>query len=178
VIESERLRMRRWRPEDLAPMAALNDDPRVMEFFPARLSLAETERAIAGFEAEQEARGFGTWACDRKDTGEFIGFIGLSVPPYETPFTPCVEVRWRLAHAHWGQGFAPEGARRALDFGFWEIQLPEIVSFTAKINERSIRVMEKIGMKRDLAGDFDHPRVAPGDRLRPHVLYRIGRGLE
>jgi RimJ/RimL family protein N-acetyltransferase len=178
VIKSDRLILRRWRAEDLEPMAAINNDPRVMEFFPALVSRGDTERLIAGFEAEIEARGFGTWAAERKDTGEMIGFIGLSVPAYETPFTPCVEVRWRLAHAHWGQGFAPEGARRAMEFGFWEAQLPEIVSFTAKINERSIRVMEKLGMKRDWSGDFDHPRVAEGDRLRAHVLYRMGRGLE
>ncbi len=102
----------------------------------------------------------------------FIGFIGLSIPRFEAHFTPCVEIGWRLARAHWGRGYATEGARRVLAHGFGTLQLPEIVSFTTRDNQRSRAVMERIGMRRDPADDFDHPGLSPDHRLREHVLYR------
>jgi ribosomal-protein-alanine N-acetyltransferase len=113
---------------------------------------------------------------ERLDTHEFIGFVGLAAPRFDTAFTPCVEIGWRLAHRHWGSGFAPEGAAAALDWGFSQLALPgdEIVSFTSATNLNSQRVMQKLGMHRDPADDFDHPLVADGP-LRRHVLYRITR---
>lgn len=176
VLETKRLVLRRWALSDVEAFAALCADPRVMEFFPKTLTREESAALIARIEMKTEQHGFGFWACELKETGACIGFIGLNVPDFEAPFLPGVEIGWRLAHEHWGKGLAPEGARAALDYGFRTLGLQEILSFTALINERSMRVMEKIGMRRDLAGDFDHPRVEDGHSLKRHVLYRIARG--
>ena len=113
------------------------------------------------------------WAVEVRNVAPFIGFIGLAVPRFESHFTPCVEIGWRLSADHWGRGYATEGAQAALTFGFDVVGLPEIVSFTVPDNIRSRRVMEKIGMKRDPAEDFDHPSLPDGHRLQRHVLYRI-----
>lgn len=130
---------------------------------------------IARIEAHFSEHGFGLWALEIRKTGEFIGFTGLSRPSFETRFTPCVEVGWRLAQKFWGQGYATEAARAALEFGFQEKGLNEIVSFTVPANRRSIAVMERLGMSRDPLEDFDHPRVPEGHALRSHVLYRLKR---
>ena len=106
----------------------------------------------------------------------FIGFIGLSVPSFDAPFTPCVELGYRLAFGHWGRGYATEGARAAIAFGFTRIGLDEIVAMTAVRNERSRRVMERLGMTRNAADDFDHPNIVAGHPLRRHVLYRLTAG--
>jgi RimJ/RimL family protein N-acetyltransferase len=172
TIETERLILRHWRPDDVEPFVAMNSDPRVMEFYPKALNRPETEAMIATIERGIERHGFGLWATELKRTGQLIGFIGLSVPGYPLPFSPCVEIGWRLAFDQWGQGYAQEGARAALTFGFDRVGLKEIVAYTAVINSRSRRVMEKIGMTYDSAADFDHPRVLENDRLRRHVLYR------
>jgi ribosomal-protein-alanine N-acetyltransferase len=172
-LETDRLILREWRDEDVAPFAALCADPRVMEHFPATLSLAESEAQVASLRERFAKNGFSFWATELKSSGEMIGFIGLNIPGYETPFTPCVEIGWRLAAAHWGKGYAQEGARASLDFGFDRLGLKEIVALTATTNLNSMRVMERIGMRRDLEGDFDHPRVPEGHCLRRHVLYRM-----
>jgi RimJ/RimL family protein N-acetyltransferase len=175
TIETERLILRRWRTDDVESFAAMNADPRVMEFYPKKLNRAETEKMIDTIEERIERDGFGMWATELRQTGQLIGFIGLNVPSYPLPFSPCVEIGWRLAFDHWGQGYAQEGARAALKFGFDTAGLAEIVAFTAEINGRSRRVMERIGMTYDAAGDFDHPHVLNDDRLRRHVLYRRRR---
>jgi len=175
VLRTERLILRAWREEDLAPLAALNADPVVMEFFPGTLSRAESDAAAAHVRAELEERGFGLWALEVPGEAEFIGFTGLGVPRFTAHFTPCVEIGWRLAREHWGRGYASEAARAALARGFDALGLDEIVSFTAAANARSRRVMEKIGMRRDPGDDFEHPNLAPGHPLRRHVLYRIRR---
>lgn len=174
MIQTERLLLRQWTDEDFEPFAALNADPEVMQFFPSVQTRAESDAAAAGNRAHIEKHGWGLWAVEITHTGEFIGFTGLwSVPP-EFPFSPAVEVGWRLARAYWGQGFATEAARAAVYFGFGDLGLDEIVSMTTAANERSWRVMEKLGMTRDPADDFDHPRVPEGHALRRHVLYRTG----
>ena len=165
--------MRRWRPEDLGPFAALNADPDVMEHFPSMLSPEETAAAIGRVERHFESHGFGFWAVEVPGVEPFIGFIGLAVPAFETSFTPCIEIGWRLARSWWGQGLATEGARAALAYGFERLSLPEIVSFTVPGNVRSRRVMEKLGMR--YSEDFEHPRIEPGHPLRRHVLYRLSR---
>ncbi len=167
--------LRRWTAADLAPFAALNADPVVMEFFPAPLTLDQTKLFIAGAEAHFEREGFGLWATELIETGEMIGFVGFSIPRFEAAFTPCVEIGWRLAHKFWGQGYAPEGALEVLNQAFTRLDLDEIVSFTSILNLNSMRVMDKIGMKRDVAEDFEHPRVDEGHRLRRHVLYRLNK---
>jgi ribosomal-protein-alanine N-acetyltransferase len=175
-LRTERLLLRRWRPGDREPFAAMNADPEVMEHFPARLTRAESDAAVDRIEAGFDARGFGLWAVEVTEPGElegqFIGFTGLSVPRFEAHFTPAVEVGWRLARPGWSHGYASEAARRALAAGFDEHHLPEVVSFTAVPNVRSQAVMRRIGMTHDPADDFDHPSL-PGHRLQRHVLYRI-----
>ena len=173
VCQTDRLILRRWFPEDLEPFAALNADPRVMEFFPATLTKAETEAMVKILEERIDQNGFCFWAAELKETKELIGFVGLNIPGNLLPFSPCVEIGWRLAHSFWGRGLAQEAARASLQYGFQTLGLGEIVSFTALGNVKSRRVMENLGMLYDPLGDFDHPKIAEGHPLRRHVLYRI-----
>ena len=172
-IETARLRLRRWLPSDRVPFAAMNADPLVMEHFPRVLSRDESDALADRIEAHFECHGFGPWAVEIRDSAPFAGFVGLAVPSFEAPFTPCVEVLWRLAREHWGRGFATEGAGAAVEFASRELGLPEIVSYTVPANQRSRRVMEKLGMTTDPADDFDHPELPVGHPLRRHVLYRL-----
>lgn len=174
-IATPRLRLRRWQPGDLAAFAAMNADPAVMEHFPATLTAAESDALAARIAGHFAQRGFGLWAVDVPGKIPFAGFVGLSVPRFHAPFTPCVEIGWRLARAAWGHGYATEAATAVLRHGFEGLGLAEIVSFTVPANERSWRVMQKIGMRRDPADDFDHPLLPEGDRLRRHMLYRLSR---
>jgi RimJ/RimL family protein N-acetyltransferase len=177
---TERLILRPWRDSDLSAFARLNDDPAVMEFLPQRLSRDESDAMAARISQDMERRGWGLWAVEVREAADragapFIGYVGLSVPSFDAHFTPCVEIGWRLAKPHWGLGYASEAAAAALRFGFDTLDLKQIVSFTVPSNKRSMRVMERIGMTRDLAGDFEHPRLSPGHPLRSHVLYRISQ---
>jgi RimJ/RimL family protein N-acetyltransferase len=171
TFETDRLLLRRWQPSDRKPFAAMNRDPEVMQYFPAPLTPIESDRLID--RADFERHGFGLWAAEFRDSQEFIGFIGLSIPNFEAPFMPSVEIGWRLASAHWGRGLATEGAKAAVRFGFAILNLPALVSFTVPANTRSRRVMEKLGMTYDPADDFDHPNLPEGHPLRRHVLYRL-----
>ena len=174
TLTGERVLLRPWQDRDADAFAAMNADPRVMKFFLAPLSREESDALLARMRAVIEERGWGWW-CVEID-GECAGFTGLSVPPYETPFSPCVEVGWRFRPHFWGHGYASEAARLALGYGFNALRLPEIVSFTAASNNASRRVMERIGMQRDMGGDFDHPRIPAKHPLRRHVLYRLQSG--
>jgi RimJ/RimL family protein N-acetyltransferase len=175
ILTTARLRLRQWREDDLAPFAALNADPQVMEFFPKTLTRAESD-AVAGSIREHFARhGFGFWAVEAPGVADLVGFIGLAVPSFEAPFTPCVEIGWRLAREHWGHGYATEGAGAALAFGFETLALQEIVAFTVPANIASRRVMGRLGMRRSPADDFEHPSLRDGHPLRSHVLYRLRR---
>ena len=151
----------------------MNADPRVMAFFPRTYTLDECAEGLARIRAHFLAHGFGLWAVSVTGGAPFVGMIGLAVPGFEAAFTPCVEVGWRLAVAHWGRGYATEGARAALDYGFERAGLREIVSFTTVENHRSRRVMERLGMHRNPEEDFMHPSLPEGHPLRPHVLYRL-----
>ena len=151
----------------------MNADPNVMEFFPAPLSSPQSDALVAKIERHFRKYGFGLYAVELKDDGGFVGFIGLSVPAFHAHFTPCVEIGWRLAAEVWGSGYATEGARKVLAFGFEQLGLAEIVSFTVPGNLRSRRVMGRIGMTRNPADDFDHPALPEGHPLRRHVLYRL-----
>jgi RimJ/RimL family protein N-acetyltransferase len=172
-IVTARLILRRWRDTDREPFHALNADPRVMEFFPATLTAAETNEGIVRIEQHFEQHGFGLYAAELIETGKFVGFIGLNIPGFQAPFMPAVEIGWRLGYSYWGRGLATEGASAVTQHAFETLGLPELVSFTAAANMRSRRVMEKIGMARDAAADFDHPSLPAGHPLRPHVLYRL-----
>jgi RimJ/RimL family protein N-acetyltransferase len=174
-IQTKRLILRRPRQEDRGPFARMNADPRVMEFFPAPFSLHESNALMDRIEAHHEQHGFSWSAAELRETGEFIGFIGLAVPRFEAAFTPCVEIGWRLAAEYWGRGLATEGAHAVVNYAFNDLGLSEIVSFTTAQNLRSRRMMEKLGMTRDPADDFDHPSLPEGHPQQRHVLYRLRR---
>ncbi len=174
-LDTSRLRLRTWREEDLAPFAALNEDPRVMEFLPRPLTRKESDEFAERIQLHFPKYGFGLWAVEVAAESAFIGFVGMAVPRFEAHFTPCVEIGWRLAHSHWNRGYASEAAQRVLRHAFRERELEEIVSFTVPENRRSRAVMEKLGMSRRAAEDFDHPGMPPGHRLERHVLYRLQR---
>ena len=177
-LRTERLRLRRWRSDDRKPFSELNADADVMEFYPALLTRSASDAFVDRIERTFDELDIGLWAVEIVDGAKFIGYVGLWPATFEAHFTPAIEVGWRLAKRFWGQGLAPEAARVAVRDGFERLGLAEIVSFTAATNLNSRRVMEKIGMSRDLDGDFDHPSVALGDPLRRHVLYRLeGSGL-
>ena len=176
IIRTPRLALRQWTDADIEPFGAMNADPRVMEHFPSmptREQTAEMVRILRGRIAE---RGWGLWAVEVPGVADYIGFVGLAAHRFEAHFTPCVEVGWRLAFDHWGKGYATEAARAALEFGFTRAEFQEIVSFTVPANLRSQAVMKRIGMRRDVADDFDHPNIPQGHPLRRHVLYRLQRG--
>lgn len=179
-LDTERLALRVWADHHRAPFAALNADPEVMRYFPALQSRAQSDASIDAWRAEFATRGWSNWAVERRDSGEFIGFVGLSTPrrvlPFSTPERPVVEIGWRLARGHWGQGYATEAARACLALGFERLGLDEIVSFTAVVNRPSRAVMERIGL-RDSGEDFDHPALPRGHVLERHCLYR-GRRAE
>jgi ribosomal-protein-alanine N-acetyltransferase len=175
TLHTSRLHLRPWRDEDLAPFAAMNADPRVMEFFPKPLDRAESDALVARIRDHHAQHGFAQWAVEVPGVADFIGFAGLSIPRFEAHFTPCVEIGWRLAREYWGRGYATEAARAALEYGFQDLKLEEIVSFTTTANLRSRAVMERIGMTRSPEDDFDHPALPEGHPIRRHVLYRAKR---
>ena len=175
ALSTERLVLREWRDGDRAAFAAMNADPVVMEHFRMPLGRAASDLLVDAILRGWAEHGYGLWAVERIADGRFLGFTGLSSPSFEAPFTPAVEVGWRLARDAWGQGYASEAALAALGFGFDVVGLDEIVSFTVPANLRSRRVMERIGMTHDPADDFDHPQLPAGHPLRRHVLYRLRR---
>ncbi len=173
TLRTQRLVLRRWRSEDLDAFAELNADPEVMAHLLKPLSREESDAFAARIEAEFDDSGFGLWAVEAPGRAPFIGFVGLHRVPFDAPFTPAVEVGWRLARRHWGHGYVTEAARAAVGYGLEEVGLEEIVSFTTPGNVRSWKVMERLGMVRDPASDFEHPNVPVGHRLRRHVFYRF-----
>ena len=170
-FDTERLALHQWRPSDRQPFAALTADPIVMEYFPSILDRAASDALADRCESHIAINGWGLWATELCATGEFIGYVGLSSPRPELPFTPAVEIGWRLAAQHWGQGFATEAARGTLRVAYELLELPEIVSFTSVGNLRSRAVMERLGMKE--IETFDHPNIPVGNSLRRHCLYRL-----
>jgi ribosomal-protein-alanine N-acetyltransferase len=174
-LTTARLQLRHWQDADLEPFAALNADPRVMEHFPKVLNRDESNALAVRIRATLLERGFGLWAVEIPGAAPFIGFVGFAEPQFTAPFTPCIEIGWRLAREYWGLGYASEAASAVLRHGFETLGLADVVSFTATRNWRSRRVMERIGMHRLPNEDFDHPNLAEGHPLRRHVLYRLDR---
>jgi ribosomal-protein-alanine N-acetyltransferase len=173
MLETDRLILRRWRPEDREPFARMNADPDVMEFFVVPMTRVESDAFADRIEAGFDEHGFGSWAVEEIATGRFIGFAGLLHQTFEAPFTPAFEIGYRLAKHAWGRGYATEAATEAVRHGFEDAGLSEIVSMTAVGNLRSRAVMRKLGMTHDPADDFDHPKVPDGHDLKRHVLYRL-----
>jgi RimJ/RimL family protein N-acetyltransferase len=173
ALRTSRLLLRPWHDEDITAFAEMSADPAVMEYL---LPLSERGLSVAAWVARARAHwdehGFGQWVVELPDEASFIGVVGLGVVGYQAPFTPAVEVAWRLARAYWGRGYATEAAQAALDYGFDKLGLSEIVALTVPANQRSRRVMERLGMTRSAEDDFDHPRLPEGP-LRRHVLYRL-----
>jgi RimJ/RimL family protein N-acetyltransferase len=175
IIATERLILRPWKDEDLAPFAEMNADPRVREFFPSLLTREESDNVVRHFQGTYASDGFCFYAAELTATGQFIGFVGIQTLDFAIPSVPqpAVEIGWRLAHAHWGKGLATEGARSVVQFAFESLKLREIIAITVPANVRSRRVMDKIGMKHHPGLDFDHPRLPEGHPLRRHVLYAV-----
>ena len=171
---SARLVLRRWREADREPFAALNADPEGMRWFPSTMDRAASDATVDRFLAHWDRHGWGPWAAQLRQTGEFIGILGVLVPRFPLPGDPGVEIGWRLARAHWGRGYATEGARTALALAFGPLQRPEVVAVTALGNLKSRAVMERLGL-RDQRLDFDHPGVPADSAVRRHCLHRITR---
>lgn len=172
-LRTPRLLLRRWRPADSPPFAAMNADPEVMRHFPATLTAEASNAWVDQLEQRFDEQGFGLWVLESLAEGDFLGFTGLNPLPLGTPGGGGMEVGWRLARPAWGHGYATDAARLALRVGLVEVGLPEIWSITAMTNVASQAVMQRIGMVEH--SRFDHPRDDLGDRLRPHVAYRIER---
>jgi RimJ/RimL family protein N-acetyltransferase len=171
-LRTPRLLLRPWRDEDVAAFAELSADPAVMEYLRPLPDRASGEAWAARARAHWQQHRFGQWVVELPEEARFIGVVGLSTVTFAAPFTPAVDIAWRLARAYWGRGYATEAAGAALDHGFEMLGLAEIVAFTVPANQRSRRVMERLGMMRDQAGDFDHPSLPEGP-LKRHVLYRL-----
>ncbi len=173
IIESERLGFRLWKDEDRAPFAKMNADPQVMKYFPSVLTKEQSDQFVDRITKHFQHCGFGLWAVETKDARDFIGFIGFYTATFEAAFTPCVEIGWRLSNRFWNKGYASEGASRCLHYGFDVLDLDEIYSFTSTLNKASIRVMQKIQLREH--DHFDHPNIACGNPLRPHILYKTDK---
>ncbi len=174
IIETERLILRTWQIEDIEPFALINKDPNVMKYMPSVLTNQESEEFIKKMVLHYNQHGFGPMALTLKNTGVLIGYLGLKNVEIESHFSPNIEIAWRIASEHWNKGYATEGAKACIDYGFHILGFfHEIVSFTVPANLASIKVMEKIGMTRDLKGDFAHPKLPLDHPLSKHVLYRI-----
>ena len=174
-LTTERLRLRRFRAEDHLPFARLNADPLVMGHFPRILTSGESDALITQIERHFETHGFSVWACTHRANQEFLGAVGLQHVAFDAPFTPAVEILWRFAPEHWGQGYATEAARKVLAHAFADLHLPHVVAYTVPANWNSRRVMVRLGMKRQAGKEFDHPGVSENSPLSRHVLYRVTR---
>ena len=172
TLETQRLILRQWQADDNIAFASLNADPEVMEYYPSTLTETQSHAFADKVKNLMAQRGWGFWAIELKETHHFIGFVGLHKPEITLPFTPCVEIGWRLARTHWGRGYVTEAGQEILRFGFEKLLLTEIVSFTAIINQRSERVMQRLGMI-NTQQNFNHPNIIAGDRLQEHILYKI-----
>ena len=171
-LETDRLILRQWQDEDREPFAQMNADIEVMKYFPRCLSRLQSDAMLQRCRDLIAERGWGFWAVEQKATGQFIGLVGLHQLVDEFPFSPCVEVGWRLSRPYWGQGYATEAGRESLRFAFQTLQLPSVVSFTSLVNQPSQAVMQRLGMM-DTQENFLHPKIEAGHWLSEHVLYRI-----
>ncbi len=171
IIETKRLRLRQWQDRDYEPFAQLNADAEVMKYFPNTLTKEQSDAQADKARHLIEKNGWGFWALELKDSKQFIGLLGLH-EEHNLPFSPCVEMGWRLARPYWGHGYATEAAQKTLDFAFNQLNLNEVVAFTCEINQPSRQLMERIGMT-NTHHNFKHPKVPNDSPLCEHVLYKI-----
>lgn len=174
-LETDRLVLRRWTDDDLVPFAGINADPEVSRLLRGPIDRAQSDALVQRTEDSFETLGYGLWATEVRATGELIGFVGLARQTFEAHFNPSVEVGWRLSRSSWGHGYATEGGRAALAFGFDTLGIEELVSITTASNERSRAVMRRLGMTRDPADDFEQTQLPVGHPLRTAVLHRLTR---
>lgn len=181
-LRTARLTLREWRDGDFDAFATLTADPVVMEYLHPVANRAASDAIAVQVQAHFARHGFGFWIVELTETAAVIGIVGLDHVGFAAPFTPAIQIGWRLAPTHWGKGYAYEAAAASLDDGFGRLGLREVVAYTVPANRRSRRLMERLGMTRDPDDDFDHPRIPVGSPLRRHVLYRIRkagwRGLD
>ncbi len=173
IFETEHLGFRRWNEDDKIPFAKMNANKNVMKFFPEILSKEQSDELVDKINNNFNEYGFGLWAVEKKETQQFIGFIGFSMATFKSFFTPCIEIGWRLDNKHWNKGYATEGAKVCLEYGFNNLGIDRIYSFTAQLNIPSINVMKKLGLRK--VGTFEHPRVKNDDPLKLHVLYKLDK---
>ena len=174
-FSTERLVLRRWIDEDIPLFIAMNQDSVVMRHFPSTLTTEETLNIVTRIKTSFETNHFGLYAVELRSTGEFLGFTGFAIPRFESFFTPCIEIGWRYKQSAWGKGFATEAAKACLEYGFKTLGFGEVYSFTATINQPSVKVMQRIGMVK--AGEFNHPNMEASHALCRHVLYKMERPL-
>ncbi len=172
-VETSRLILRQWQESDFQSFAVMCADPQVMAFFPSVLSVSESHQKARYAQSLIAERGWGFWAVEEKDSGRFVGFVGLHIVSDDMPFAPAVEIGWRLSSSCWGQGYATEAAQAALSVGFDQLELGSIVSFAVEENDKSTAVMKRLGMVYE--GGFHHPSFPDGHRLRKHCLYKLSR---
>ncbi len=170
-IETKRLILRDWKDEDKEIFQEMNADETVMKFFLNPLSHHETDRFLQNIEQELKVEGYGLYAVEVKDTGDFIGFIGFHKVVFPSDFTPCIEIGWRLVQKAWNKGYATEGAKACLDYGLNVLGLNEIYSFTSIFNTQSQNIMKKIGLQ--FVQEFNHPSINRDHSLCSHVLYSV-----
>ncbi|MEP6464681.1 MAG: GNAT family N-acetyltransferase [Parafilimonas sp.] len=171
IIYTERLKLRKWIDADFIPFSAMNKDADVMKYYPSLLNEEETAAMMKRINSHFEQYSFGVFAIEKISTGEFIGYTGFMIPPFESFFTPCIEIGWRLKKVEWNKSYATEAAKACLQYGFDTLQFQTVYSFTAVVNSASERVMNKVGMIKQ--GEFNHPNIAPDNTLCRHVLYKI-----
>lgn len=171
-FETERLKLRQWNDNDYSAFADLNSDPKVMEYFPSLMSKNESDEMASKIKSLISTKGWGFWAVEERKNSKFIGFVGLHEPLPELPFSPCVEIGWRLSKDNWGKGYATEAAKEVIKYAFESLELPEVYSFTPVENSRSRAVMERLNMV-NTNQNFEHPKVPVGHSLREHVLYKL-----
>ena len=170
IIHTERLELRKWIDSDFMPFAEMNQDAEVMKYFPRTLTDDETATLITKINNHFEKYGFGLFVVEKTATKEFIGFTGFMVPSFKSFFTPCIEIGWRIKKDEWNNGYAMEAAKACLQYGFEKLQFEKVYSFTSKINLKSEKLMQKIGMIKD--GEFDHPDISFDNPLCRHILYK------
>ncbi len=165
--------LRRWRDEDREPFAASGQNSQVMRYFPSLRTREQCNATVDRFLNLFETIGIGPWVVEIPGEAAFAGFVGIFDNPPELPFNDTYQIGWRLIPSAWGRGIATLASRASLLDYFERSDEDGIVAYTALINEPSQRVMERLGMTRDI--EFPHPLVPEGSPVRDHILYRLDR---
>ncbi len=142
VLETERLIMRSFQQSDIAPITSFFAGEE-SKFYGGPLDQAKAWRNLAIYAGQWSLNGFGEWALERKQSGEFVGFCG----PWYPPDLPEPEIAWALLPTHYGNGYATEAANRALQYVYQDLGWPTAMSLIEAENRASIRLAERLGAK-------------------------------